>query len=130
MWIDMAGGMVANIGKDNNNNSVVMSTGGNFIMQVGGFTVLGDSRFSDTSPNSVQQSIISSAVLDLRIMTSGGFCHMIRCDDNGITIMTPNALKIHATGNMTLTSDQNISIECENLKLQNRVVNKESGGSI
>jgi hypothetical protein len=55
---------------------------------------------------------------------------MIRCDKNGITIMTPGNLAIHSKGNMKLSSDANIDIDCETLTIQQRMVMKILGGSI
>lgn len=124
LWLDTAGGMVCNIGRDLNNRSAIVSMNGDAFFQIGGFGVSGDSRFVKQNNGSF------GAVLDLRVMTAGGYCHMIRCDKNGITIMTPGNLAIHATGNMKLSSDANIEIDCETLTLQQRMVNKGFGGSI
>ena len=124
MWLDTAGGVVANIGRDINGRSIMAATGGDFLLQVGGFGVMGDSRFV-TENNSIK-----GAVLDLRVFGSGGYCHMIRCDDNGISILTPGNLAIHSKGDMTLTSDHNIRIECATLIVQERFVYKGLGGSM
>jgi hypothetical protein len=123
LWLDTAGGVVANIGRDINGRSVVASTGGDFFLQVGGFGVMGDSRFVD------QNNGIKGAVLDLRILGSGGFCHMIRIDDSGVSIMSPGQLKLHAKKDLTITSDKNIRIDCETLIMQGRMHLKEFGGS-
>jgi hypothetical protein len=124
LWLDMAGGAVANIGRDINGRSLMAALGGDFYMQVGGFGVTGDSRFSTAN------NAIKGAVLDLRIFTDGGYCHMIRCDKNGISIMTPGNLAIHSKGDMALTSDHNIKIECATLTIQERFVYKGLGGSV
>jgi archaellum component FlaG (FlaF/FlaG flagellin family) len=62
-------------------------------------------------------------------LNSGGMAHMIRCDNNGITIMTPGNLGIHSVGDMKITSDHNITIECETLTMQERMHLKIFGGS-
>jgi hypothetical protein len=124
LWLDTAGGMVANIGRDLQNKSAAISMNGDVYMQIGGFGVVGDSRFVKQNNGSM------GAVLDLRVFTDGGYVHMIRCDKDGITIMTPGNLAIHAKGNMKLSSDANIEIDCETLTLQQRMVLKGFGGSI
>lgn len=123
MWIDTAGGIVANIGRDMNMRSAAVNMNGDVYMQIGGFGVTGDLRFAKQFNGSY------GAVLDLRVLNSGGMAHMIRCDNNGITIMTPGNLAIHSVGDMKITSDHNISIECETLIMQERMHLKTFGGS-
>jgi hypothetical protein len=124
LWLDTAGGLVANIGRDLKNRSAVISMNGDLIVQVGGFGVVGDSRFIKENNGSI------GAVLDLRVFTDGGYVHMLRADKNGITIMTPGNMAVHAKGNMKFSSDANIEMDCETLTLQGRMVNKVFGGSI
>jgi len=116
--LDTAGGVVANIGRDINNNSGVISCDGNLILQVGSFGITGDSRFS------TQNNGLIGAVLDLRVMTSGGFTHVIRIDDQGITIATPQNMKIFSKGNMTIESAGTLALNGETVLINNRVVNK------
>lgn len=123
LWLDTAGGIVANIGRDKNMRSAAVNLNGDVYMQVGGFGVTGDLRFAKQFNGSY------GAVLDLRVLNAGGMAHMIRCDNTGITIMTPGNLAIHSVGDMRLTSDHNISIECETLILQERMHLKTFGGS-
>ena len=123
LWFDTAGGLVANIGRDINGRSLVAATGGDVYFQVGGFGVTADSRFSK-SDNGIQPGI-----LDLRVTGAGGYCHMIRVDQNGVTILTPGQLRIHSKKDMTLTSDKDIRIECNTLVLQERMHLKTFGGS-
>jgi hypothetical protein len=63
-------------------------------------------------------------------MSSGGYCTLLRFDDHGIKILTPGQVAIHSAQGTLLTSDGDIDIECENLVLQGRLVQKETGGSI
>ena len=116
-WLDTAGSIVANIGRDIKGRSIIAATGGDFMLQVGGFGIEGDSRFSK------EDNSVKGAILDLRILTSGGRCHIIRCDDNGITIMTPSNMTIHAKGGLALTSDTLIRIEAPEVQIQRRTVN-------
>lgn len=124
LWVDTAGSLVANFGRDLQNKSAAVSLNGDVFIQVGGFGVVGDSRFVKQNNGSI------GAVLDLRVMTDGGYVHMIRCDKNGVTIMTPGNMAIHAKGNMKLSSDANIEIDCETLTIQQRMVLKTFGGSV
>jgi stage V sporulation protein SpoVS len=124
LWLDTAGGIVANIGRDLQNKSAAISMNGDFYLQVGGFGVSGDTRFAKQNNGTI------GAVLDLRVMTDGGYVHMVRCDKNGITIMTPGNLAVHSHGNMKFTSDSDIEIDAESVIIQARLVLKELGGSI
>lgn len=123
LWLDTAGGMVANIGRDINGRSIVVATGGDVYFQVGGFGVSADSRFQDLNNG------IMEGVLDLRISGAGGYCHMIRVDRYGVTILTPGAMKIHSKSDMVFTSDKDIRLECNTLVLQERMHMKAFGGS-
>lgn len=124
LWLDTAGGIVANVGRDLKNRSAILSMNGDVIIQIGGFGVVGDSRFIKENNGSI------GAVLDLRIFTDGGYCHIIRADKNGITIMTPGNLAVHSKGNMKFSSDSNIELDAETVTIQQRMVLKEFGGSI
>lgn len=123
LWLDTAGGIIANIGRDKNLRSAAIQMDGDMYFQVGGFGISTDSRFVD------QENGYRGAVLDLRVSGSGGYAHMIRIDNNGISIMTPGNVAVHAGGNMKLSSDANMSIEAESLYLNERMVLK-SGDSI
>lgn len=124
MWCDFAGGIVSNVGRDLRGRSALLSMNGDLIMQIGGFGVGGDSRFVKDNNGSV------GAVLDLRVFTDGGYTHMIRCDKNGITILTPGNIAMHAKGSVKLSADANFEIEAETVIIQNRPVIKDFGGSI
>jgi hypothetical protein len=128
-WLDTAGGVVANLGRDINGRSLLASTGGDFYLQVGGFGVTGDSRFEAGGVNP-QDNSIKGAVLDLRILGSGGYCHMIRIDDRGVTIMTPGAMALHAKGTLEITSDNSIRIDAPSVLIQKRPVLNAPVGSM
>lgn len=124
LWMDLAGGSVINLGKDKKSRSAVIGADGDLYMQIGSFGIVSDQRFVK-QPNG-----FLGAVLDIRVLNAGGRTHMIRCDNNGITVMTPGNMAIHATGNLKISSDANIEIDCESLVLQERMVLKGTGGSI
>ena len=125
LWADFAGGSVIMLGRDRNSRSAVVQADGDVYMQIGNFGLSADSRFTNDSNGVV------GAVLDLRIMTDGNQTHMLRFDSLGVTLMTPGTLSIHSAGNMKISSDGNIDMECEQLTLtEGRVVNKLIGGSV
>jgi hypothetical protein len=123
LWVDTAGGMVWNVGRDTQGRSAMLSMNGDVYLQVGGFGVVGDSRF----PNNNQSK---GGVFDIRVLDSGGKAHVIRFDDNGITIMSHGNMQLFANQSLTISAGQNITIDCENLTVQQRLVLKNSGGSI
>jgi hypothetical protein len=114
-WLDTAGSIVANIGRDRQGRSIIAATDGDFLLQVGGFGIKGDSRFGVGVNNKM-----TGAVLDLRILTDGGNCHMIRCDSKGITIISPGNIAIHANGKLELTSNTEIRLDAPNISVHGR----------
>ena len=123
LWLDTAGGIVGNIGRDKKNMSAALSMNGDVFVQIGGFGVVGDSRFIE------KQNGYYSAVLDLRVLHTGFSATMLRIDDNGVTLLTPQNLTIHAGGDMLITGGT-LEIDVEECIIQGRGVNKEFGGSI
>lgn len=124
LWLDTAGGIVTNIGRDRNNRSLVSSLNGDVLVQVGGIGVVGDSRFEKLNNGQM------GAVVDLRVFTNGLFAHLIRLDEKGISIMTPGDMNFYAKGNMKFTSDSEMIFEAEGMTVLKRPVKKENGGSI
>lgn len=118
LWLDTAGGVVANIGRDKNMRSAAIGMSGDLYMQIGGFGIEADSRFVK------ENNGYYGAVVDLRISGAGGYAHMIRIDSNGISIMTPGNIAVHAAGNMKLSADRNMALEAENITIQRRTVLK------
>lgn len=125
LWMDTAGGAVINLGRDKDQRSLVLGMDGHAFIQVGGYGVqVSDARFANLG-----QDGLVNGIFDLRVY-NGGYTHMIRVDGNGITIMSPGAIGIHSEQALTLSCDGNIDIDCENLTVQGRLVNKIFGGSI
>jgi len=124
LWLDTAGGIVANIGRDLKNMSAAISMNGDVFFQVGGMGVSGDSRFVNEPNGQI------GAVFDLRVFSDGIYTHMIRIDKNGITVMTPGSMSLHSAGPLKITSNSDVKIDAETLYLQGRMVIKEFGGSI
>lgn len=127
LWIDTAGGMVANIGKDKNSTSSLLTLDGSMYLQIGGKKeITSDSRFSSTQKNTVPAY---TGVLDIRVQTKSGIA-MLRIDDNGISIMSPGNLAINSSGDMSITSSNKISIISEQIYINERLVNKFPNTSI
>jgi hypothetical protein len=124
LWLDTAGGVVANIGRDIKNMSAAISMNGDVFVQIGGMGVSTDSRFIKQNNGHI------GAALDIRVFNSGLRVTLIRIDDEGIKIATPSNLVLHAGQGIAITSDANITIDCETLTLQGRAVKKVLGGSI
>ena len=123
LWLDTAGGIVANVGRDLNSRSAAVSMNGDVFIQIGGRGVVGDSRFVK------QQNGQISAVLDLRVFSDGLSVTMIRIDNTGVTIMTPNNLNIHARSEIKINASK-IDIDAEYCTIMGRSVKKLLGGSI
>lgn len=123
LWIDTAGGTVVNLGRDLNQRSLMMNMSGHALIQIGGFGVPGDARFAPLG-----QDGPINGILDIRIVNNG-FVHMLRVDSQGLIIMTPGRIGIHAGQGMSLTSDGDIEIDCETLIMQGRAHKKVLGGS-
>ena len=124
LWVDTAGGAVVNLGRDVNQRSLVMGMDGDAFIQIGGYGVPGDARFT-----SLGQDGLYNGTLDIRIFNAG-FVHIIRVDSKGMVLMSPGRIAVHAGQGMTLTSDGDMEIECETLTIQQRGVQKVFGGSI
>lgn len=124
LWLDTAGGIVGNIGRDLKNMSAALSMNGDVFIQIGGMGVSTDSRFIK------QMNGHLGGALDIRVINSGLRVTLIRVDNEGVKIMTPGNLQIHSGQGMKISSDKDIAIECENLTVQGRMVLKQFGGSI
>jgi len=121
---DFAGGVLGNIGRDRNNNSMVYNLDGNMIIQIGGTGVDGDSRFSKLNNGYL------GGTLDIRVLRPGFQATLLRIDSEGVKILTAGRMLFHANSDVVIKSDATMTLEAENLILNNRMVLKEFGGSI
>jgi hypothetical protein len=117
--MDCAGGIVSNIGRDKQNISAAITLDGQMLMQIGGQGISKDSRFSDLDNGFV------GGVLDIRVLNNGGQATLIRIDDSGISIMTPQRLNIHANQDIKIRSDGAIQLDAKTIFLHNRLVKKQ-----
>lgn len=120
LWLDTAGGMIATIGRDRNNRSAMVNFDGDVFVQVGGLGIaVSDARFSgDTVPQ--------NGTFDVRIY-NGGFSHMFRVDQFGVTVMSPAVVNIYAAQGINMKSDGPIYIDSDMLYLNQRLVRPAGG---
>ena len=116
LWLDTAGSIIANIGRDMNMNSAVVSLDGNMMVQIGGFGVTTDSRFA------TQNNTYVGGALDIRVLNAGFTMTMIRIDSNGVAIMCPSKVVIEGR-DIVIAAQANMTLNAENLYIQNRLVN-------
>lgn len=115
LWLDTAGGLVANIGRDRNSRSAMMNFDGDVLIQVGGMGIVAkDARFTDKDGSHI-------GVVDLRVF-AGGLSHMFRIDEKGVTVTTPQVLNLYAASGINMKSDGPIYIDSDNLWLNHRLV--------
>lgn len=125
LWIDCAGGIVSNIGRDKFGHSFCGNYDGDVLMQIGSTAVIGDSRFS--SENNSHRG----GTLDLRVVLSDGQLCVVRIDGKGLFLSHPGRIEIQCQQDMVFRSNSNIMFEGKNCifypdNLQARVV-KRSG---
>jgi len=115
LWLDTAGGIIANIGRDLNNRSAIINFDGDVVIQIGGNGIAtSDARFAGaTGPGLFS--------LDLRVFV-GGFSHMFRIDSFGVTVTTPQTINLYAAQGINMKSDGPIYIDSDNLHLNHRLV--------
>lgn len=118
LWLDTAGGIVGNIGRDKNFISAAVSMDGDLLMQIGGNGISNDSRFA-----SLNNSFRGGAV-DIRVFNDGFSCTLIRIDNEGVKIMTPGNLILQSNGDMLFRSSKNISMDAERVLINDREVLK------
>lgn len=120
VWIDTAGGIVANIGRDKNMNSAVVSLDGDMLVQIGGYGISSDGRFTQLN------NAFRGGVLDIRVLTSGLRETVIRIDDTGVTMMTPGSTKVYSAGDLQVQCDGTASFKSEEMFIQDRLVQRGS----
>jgi hypothetical protein len=117
LWLDTAGGMVANFGRDLNNISAAISMDGDLILQVGGTTVSNDSRFQSVN------DAFRGGNIDIRVLHDGFTMTMVRISNDGVIVSTPNRVAVQAR-EMNFSATGDINITGDNVFIQNRWVNK------
>lgn len=115
LWLDTAGGLVANIGRDRNSRSAIVNFDGDVLIQIGGMGIVArDARFTGKDGASI-------GILDLRVF-AGGYAHMFRVDEKGVTVLTPQVMNLYAASGINMKSDGPIYIDSDSLYLNHRLV--------
>jgi hypothetical protein len=111
LWIDTEGGIVANIGRDDNDISAAISTDGDFLLQIGG------SNSADPT------SEFRGGAFDIRVVNKGLSVSLIRIDANGITVSTPGTLSIKGR-DVNIAAEGSITLDADNVYIYDRPVDK------
>ena len=93
LWMDYAGGVVANIGRDFRGRSYTGTMDGDFLLQIGGPGITTDSRFpasSDPDRNGVHDG-----TLDVRVVYKGGMS-VFRISEGAVTVAAPGRVTVEA----------------------------------
>jgi hypothetical protein len=99
LWLDTAGGIVSNVGRDSSGRALVSRFDGDVLVQIGGAGVSTDSRFQ-----TVKDLEVRDGVLDLRVVVNAQM-HVIRIDSSGISVYSAGALDIVSEGDLRLKSN-------------------------
>jgi hypothetical protein len=115
LWLDYAGGIVSNVGRDIRGRSYVGTFDGDILVQVGGPTVATDSRFQGVNAN-------RDGAVDIRVISGGdggggggATMSVIRIDTEGVRIYTPSKLEIQCASDMRLESKGKMVFNAEEI---------------
>lgn len=103
LWWDLAGGVVANIGRDRNNISYAATLDGDVLVQIGAATIADDSRFENLN-NAVRAGALDIRVLGGSSDGAAGTMTIIRVDSSGVRIATPGECDIVSMQTMRFKS--------------------------
>ena len=123
LWLDTAGSIIANIGRDKNFISGAISLDGDLMVQIGGYGITSDSRFKQLN------NTYRGGALDIRVLNDGFTVSVIRIDKNGITVATPGNLALKGR-KVTISAEENLILEADSVSIQDRLVSKYPINSI
>ncbi len=121
IWLDTAGSIIGNIGRDKNYISAAISMDGDLLLQVGGFGISGDSRFGILNG---QNNAFRPGAIDIRVFNAGSDCTLIRIDNEGVKIMTPGNMIFQSQGDMLFRSATQMVLDAERVVIHEREVLK------
>lgn len=109
LWMDFAGGIVSQVGRDKNGISYAANLDGDMFIQIGGAGVGNtfDSRFTD------QNDGARAGKFDLRILNGNGMMTILRIESTGVSIVTPGRLDISSGQDIILKSKGSIHFNAE-----------------
>jgi hypothetical protein len=125
LWVDMAGGYVARLGRDRQNISYASTMDGDCFIEIGGAGVgnTKDGRFSNENDS------FRGGTLDIRVLNDAGLSAHFRIDPSGISLYTPGRMLLYAEQDITMKSIRgNINLEAETINMygetEKRAVNR------
>ena len=104
LWIDTAGGVISQLGKDKRGISYMGTLDGDLMLQIGKGKISGDSRFID-------ETNTAGGTLDIRVVNSSEQLAIIRIDDTGVYVTSPGRVEISAQQQLMLKSNTEIAME-------------------
>lgn len=109
LWLDCAGGIVSQIGRDKRGISHAMTLDGDMIIQMGGPGIGNsfDSRFAD------QNDANRIAALDIRVMNGPKPMTIIRIDQFGIRMATEGVLNLTGQQGIVMSTDGDFHLNGE-----------------
>lgn len=129
MWIDTAGGIVANIGRDKQGISYAANLDGDMLIQVGGEGIGNsfDTRFATENDG------VKFGNVQIHVITSNGVA-IFRINEKGIDLSSPGAVTISCQQDLLLKSNSNIIMDAPNImthgESSKRMINKFPANSI
>jgi len=112
LWIDYAGGVVANIGRDLRGRSYVGTMNGDLFLTIGGPGVTTDSRFpaeKDPARNGVYDG-----TLDIRVVRNGELS-IFRIGPKGVNVATPGRITLEAGQDILISTPSNLFLNADNI---------------
>lgn len=109
LWLDTAGGVISNIGRDLNGHSICSSLDGDLLVQIGGSAVVGDSRFVK------ENNAYRGGTLDIRVLDGRNQISMIRIDKNGVFVSSAGRLEINSAQDMVIRSKATLMLQAEQI---------------
>jgi hypothetical protein len=107
LWLDFAGGIVANVGRDRNNVSYAASLDGDMIIQIGGAGIGNtfDSRFADLNDANQFRN------LQIHVITTNGVMVFKMGTDPAGGANAPAAIDLISPGKISLTCQQDLLLK-------------------
>lgn len=126
MWLDTAGGIIANVGKDKNNVSAAINMDGQLFLNVGGYGIPG----SKDSKAQKDNNSFTSGAIDIRVLLTSNTAVILRIDEQGISLVSPTRIFLQSNDGIFINSSSDIRIGSSNLYLNNRWVNPQTDAII
>lgn len=129
LWLDTAGSLIANFGRDKQGVSAALSLDGDFFIQVGGPGIgnIFDSRFAK------ENDAYRNGTYDIRVFCNGQLT-IFRMGPTGVDIVSPGTITMSSQQDMIFRSNGSMKFEAENImfygETSKRIVNRFPAGTI